>query len=172
MDEVWKPTLWRQFGAAIDMLHDAIKSCPDSLWLRPVWREGANETDYSQVWNVIYHILFWLDLYLSGSVDGFVPPPPFGMDELDPRGLLPSSVYSRQELEDYLHHCRAKCRDTISSLTIERAAQVCTFSWGEMPYLELQLYNMRHVQEHAAQLHLFLGSELGSSPGWVARARE
>ncbi len=24
--------LWRQFGAAIEMLHDALADCPDELW--------------------------------------------------------------------------------------------------------------------------------------------
>jgi hypothetical protein len=36
---------------------------------------------------------------------------------------------------------------------------MCRFSWGELPFGELLLYTMRHVQEHAAQLHLFLGQE-------------
>jgi hypothetical protein len=33
---------------------------------------------------------------------------------------------------------------------------LCQFPWGELPFAEVQLYNLRHVQEHAAQLHLFL----------------
>jgi hypothetical protein len=41
-----------------------------------MWREGPDEAEYSQVWNVVYHALFWLDLYLSGSVEGFAPPSP------------------------------------------------------------------------------------------------
>ncbi len=32
---------------------------------------------------------------------------------------------------------------------------------GEVPFGELLLYTMRHVQEHAAQLHLFLGQQRG-----------
>jgi hypothetical protein len=27
---------------------------------------------------------------------------------------------------------------------------------------------MRHVQEHGAQLSLFLGQKVGSAPGWVS----
>jgi hypothetical protein len=30
---------------------------------------------------------------------------------------------------------------------------------------------MRHVQEHAAQLNLFLGQKAGSAPGWVGKAK-
>ena len=36
MDEQWKTALWQQFGAAIDMLHNAIEACPDALWGRPL----------------------------------------------------------------------------------------------------------------------------------------
>jgi hypothetical protein len=32
-----------------------------------------------------------------------------------------------------------------------------------VPYGELMLYTMRHVQEHAAQLHLFLGQQAQQS---------
>jgi len=41
-----------------------------------------------------------------------------------------------------------------------------------MSFAELLLYNMRHVQEHAAQLNLFLGQERGSAARWVARAKQ
>ncbi len=52
---------------------------------------------------------------------------------------------------------------TILSLTPEQASQMCSFAWGELPYGELMLYVMRHVQEHAAQLHMFLGQHRGKS---------
>jgi len=40
-------------------------------------------------------------------------------------------------------------------------------------YLELLLYSMRHVQEHAAQLSLFLGQHgiPDEALDWVARAK-
>lgn len=31
MDMTWKAGLWRQFGAAIDMLDNALRACPDEL---------------------------------------------------------------------------------------------------------------------------------------------
>ncbi len=66
-------------------------------------------------------------------------------------------VYSRDELLGYLDYCRNKYQQTILSLTPEQAGQMCTFPWGEVPYGELMLYVMRPVQEHAAQLNMFLG---------------
>jgi hypothetical protein len=77
----------------------------------------------------------------------------------------------KDELQAYLEHCRQKCRVTFETLTDEKADQSCNFPWGEeASFAELQLYNMRHVQEHAAQLSLPLGHKSGSAPDWVARA--
>jgi uncharacterized damage-inducible protein DinB len=40
---------------------------------------------------------------------------------------------------------------------------VCSFPWGDVPYGELLIYVMRHVVEHAAQLHMFLGQQAAKS---------
>jgi hypothetical protein len=35
MDTFWKQIIWQQFGAAIDMLENAILACPDEVWSDP-----------------------------------------------------------------------------------------------------------------------------------------
>lgn len=169
MNIFWKTILWQQFGAAIDMLDHALRACPDKLWLEQVWDQPSEQPGYSQYWYLVYHNLFWLDLYLSGAVEGFTPPPPFTLSELDPTGF-PDRSYSREELQAYLEHCRQKCQATIEALTDETAQNRCRFGWGEVSFAELLLYNMRHVQEHASQLSMFLGQRIDSPPGWVTRA--
>lgn len=163
MDSSWRSILWSQFGAAIDMLDNAVAACPEDVWI-----DGSQS---QQFWYVAYHALFWLDLYLSGAVEGFIPPAPFTLEELDPAGLLPERPYTKAELRTYVAHCRKKCRATIEALTTEKARERCGFSWGEVEFLELLLYNMRHVQEHASQLCLVLGQKTNAAPGWVGRAR-
>jgi len=86
---------------------------------------------------------------------------------LDERGLLPERVYTKDELHTYLEYCREKCRATIESLTDEKARQRCGFEWLDISVPELLLYNMRHVQHHAAQLNLILRQTTDSSPRWV-----
>ena len=163
MDPTWRAIIWQQFGAAIDMLENALLACPDELW--------SDRSQPLEFWYVVYHTLFWLDLYLSGSVEGFASLAPFTLDELDPAGLLPERPYTKDELQTYLDHGRQKRRATSEALTDEQAGQRCGFSWGEVSFSELLLYNMRHVQEHASQLNLILGQKFGSAPGWVTRAK-
>ena len=163
MDATWRAIVWSQFGAAIDMLDNALLACPDDLL--------SDRSQHQEFWYVAYHALFWLDLYLSGSVEDFAPPAPFTLDELDPRGLLPERPYTKDELRTYLKFCHQKCQATIGALTDEAARRRCTFRWGEVSFAELLLYNMRHVQEHASQLSLILGQQVGSAPGWVGRAK-
>ena len=165
--------LFRQFGAAIDMLGDALRDCPDELWRGRLWGDQADQwvaAGFSTFWYLGYHALFWLDLYLTGTEEGFAPPEPFDLTEMEAGEMLPR-VYTRQELLGYLEYCRDKCRQTISTMTGEEASRLCSFPWGEVPFAELQLYNLRHVQEHGAQLRMFLGQQAGRTSKWVARAR-
>ena len=150
----------RQLGAAIDMLDNALTACPDVLW-----DDGVGPRAF---WYVAFHAIFWLDLYLFGSVEGFTPPAPFTLDELDPAGIIPDRPYARTELRDYLAHCRRRLREAIAGLAAGGADRRCRFGWGEASYLELLLYNLRHVQHHVGQLNLLISRETGSAPRWVA----
>jgi hypothetical protein len=158
-----RDAIWRQFGASIDMLEGAIRACPDDLW-----DDRAQEPPF---WRLAFHTLFWLDLYLTGRIEGFAPPAPFGLEELEWDGV-PPRVYSKQEMLGYVEHCRRKCRATIVSLTEERAREVREFRWGRVPFEELLVYNLRHVQHGAAQLNLILRRAAGTAAPWVCRADE
>jgi len=162
MDADLRTILWQQFGAAIDMLANAMLACPDELW--------SDRSKQPEFWYLVYHTLFWLDLYLSDTPEGFTPPAPFTLDELDPAGVIPEWPFTKDELLSYLDHGREKCRAAIAALTDETARQSRQLPWGEVGFLELLLYNMRHVQHHAAQLNLLLRRETDSAPRWVARA--
>ena len=175
MDNNFRTILWHQFGASIDMLENAIIACPEH-----VWSDGSS---YQSYWYISYHTLFWLDLYLEDSAGGFAPPEPFTLSELDPEGLIPERVYTKLELLSYLEHCREKCRVQLATLTTEKAQQLfintekarqvfTSAGWQDRTLLELQLYNMRHVQHHAAQLNLLLRQKTDSAPGWVGQTKQ
>ncbi len=161
MDISWKTALWRQFGAAINMLENAMRACPDSVW--------GNRSLLPEFWYTAFHTLFYLDFYLSDSVPGFTPPPPFTLDELDERGILPERVYTKEELQRYLDHGRAKCRARIAGLTEAEANNRCGFEWLDLSVAEVLLYTLRHVQHHAGQLNTILSQNGAKAPRWVRK---
>jgi hypothetical protein len=161
VDTTWKTMVWRQFGAAIQMLENALLACPESLW--------SDRSRRPEFWYSVFHALFYLDLYLSDSVEGYAPPAPFTLGELE-EDVLPERVYTKDELHAYLVHGREKCRAAIDTMTDERANRRCGFDWVDASNAELLLYNLRHVQHHAAQLNLILRQATDSSPGWVRAA--
>jgi len=171
VENTFKSALAQQFDASISMLEKVIMACPDHLWTIRLWKDEVIPQS-SEFWYVAFHTLFWLDLYLSGSVEGFVPPSPFNLDELDPSGIIPENPYTKDELLKYLAHCRKKCRTTIEDLNSERTEQICSFPWGEVTFVALLLDNMRHVQEHVAQLNIILGQKIGWSPRWITNAKK
>jgi hypothetical protein len=159
-----RDSLWNQFGAAIDMLENAVRACPDALW-----GDRAKQPEY---WYLVFHTLFFLDFYLEDSAESFRPPPPFTLDELDPAGVLPDRVYRKDELLAYLDHGRRKCRGLIDALTEESARRRRSFQSIEGSVVEVLLYSLRHVQHHTAQLNLILRRETDSAPRWVSKARD
>src|SRR5688572_2550828 len=171
MNVFWKAIVWSQFGASIDTLHDMLRACPDELWRERLWDTASTRPEYAEFWYRVYHTLFWLDLYLTGAEEGFVPPAPFDLVEMEAGETLPRT-YTREELLGYLAYCRQRCRETLSALSTEEAYRLCRFPWGELRFAELQLYNLRHVQEHGAQLGMFLGQQVGKSTTCVSQAQK
>ncbi len=166
MNSFWNAILARQLEAAMLMLVDVLRDCPPELWTSSLWQDESlpGAADF---WYLAYHTLFWLDLYLGGQVEGFALPAPFSLDELDPAGLLPARVYSPEELLAYLEHCRRKAGATLGNLSEEQARRICRFAWGELPFAELLIDTLRHVQEHGGQLRMFLGQRANRRAGWV-----
>lgn len=163
MSQVSKQVMWGQLGAAIDALENAIAACPDA-----VWGEGPTPQAF---WYLVYHTLFWLDLDLSGGPEGFAPPPPYTLGELDPAGVYPDRIYTRAELRAYLEHIGSKARAMIGAMSEEPEARPSRFGRHELGHGEMLLYNLRHVQHHVGQLQLILRQRTDSAPRWVSRAR-
>lgn len=170
MIDILKESLWKQFGASINMLTNAVSQWPDEDW-------HTNK----RFFYMAYHVSVFLDYYLTIPYKNFTSPLPFTIIEsgdipdeaID--DVVPDRIYSKAELLVYLQTSREKCRLLIAGLTEKKLTErwVEKFEDG-MNYsvLEILLYNMRHVQHHAAQLNLLLRQAVDDAPGWVARAED
>lgn len=152
-----KRDIWRQFGASLDMLENAIRMCPVELW-----------DSEKKFWYLAYHCLFWTDYYLTLNPTDFLPPRPYTLSEFDPSGAMPDRTYSKEEMLSYLEHSRKKCFELISGLTQGIANSRWINDYKNYSVFEMLLYNMRHVQHHTAQLNLLLRQEIDNAPRWVS----
>jgi len=117
MTDFWRLAISRQFHAAIDILGNAIEACPDFVW----YGQGRGA-----FWYLAFHMLFFLDLYLSSEGESqFHPPPPSGLTELEPEVVLPEPAYGKGELLSYLDHCRKKLNAVTARMTEAWLADAC-----------------------------------------------
>jgi len=170
MQDQYKTIIWSQFDAALITLRRAIDACPDEVWsdsAKPAW----HERDVVGYWYLAFHTIFWLDFYMSDPAElganpeaAFRAPAPFNEDEFSYDGLLPERAYTKAELLTYLDHAGRKAKLRLEAVDVETPSVR-----DGVGAVELMLYNMRHVQHHAAQMNLILRQRTGDSPKWVSK---
>ena len=152
------------------MLHNAIERCPEEKWIAQ-----------RKFLFLSYHTLIFLEYYLTfPAARNFSPALPYTEthDWINIDGavddLIPAKNYTKKEILNYLHSCREKCYVRIAALDEENVHERWIDEWGNKDYsaIEILLYNMRHVQHHAAQLNMMLRREINDAPKWVGRTEE
>lgn len=156
----WKTAFREQAGGAIAMVERAVAECPDE-----VWSGGTPE-----FWYIAFHVLFWADFSASPVEEEFRPPAPFSVTEMDPAGVMPDRVYTKEELLEYARYVRRRTEEWLAALTEESAAEPCGFARRPFSRGSHFLYNLRHLQHHAGQLHLLLRQGVDRAPRWVGAA--
>jgi hypothetical protein len=168
MTEHIKQVLQGQFEAALSMLRARIEYCPDEQWDDLVG-EGTVRQD-------AYHVLFWLDYYLSPAETNVEPTiySQKGGDEFQP-GICEG--LSRQETLEYIEYCHTKLVRIIAAETevtlTGNSGFPSIFRRKPLSRMELHIYNIRHVEHHAAKIGLHLrrthesSSELSTALRWV-----
>ena len=154
----------KQYRAALDMLRQAIDLCPDDLWLSSEYR--------NRFWHIAYHSLFYTHLYVQPSEADFRPyskhvpnsnylgARPWAKDE----PFQIPEPYAKPDVQEYWHLCRAEVEKQVPLLRFEDASG---FSWLPFNKLELQFYNIRHLQHHTGQLIERLRTAASIGVGWV-----
>ncbi len=153
-----------QYHAGLEMLRQAIDRCPDELWTA-----GGHPSQY---WQIAYHALFFTHLYLQPDEKAFrpwehhreehqflehVPWPPHHPPRL-------GQPYTKAEVLEYWQVCDGMIDAGVDRLDLD--APQCGFWWYDLPKLDHQLMNTRHIQHHAGQLDDRLRLARGEI-GWV-----
>jgi hypothetical protein len=154
-----------QYLAALEMLRQAIVQCPEPLW----YDEGYR----NPFWHIAYHALFYTHLYLQHAGEDFSPWAQH-REQYEFLGPVPwpphnepaiGAPYSQEEVLAYHAFCLAQIEDVVSALDLDAPSG---FSWLPFGKLELQFYNIRHIQHHTGQLCERLRTREGIGVGWVA----
>lgn len=165
MIDTVRQLLISQFEASLCTLGHCVARCPDAMWKAPVARYPFCQ--------VAFHTLFFSDYYLSPNAEAFrtqpfhlANPHLFGdYEQLEDRE--PVSLYERPQIEMYLAFCREKAATTIRSETEEDLAAPAQFARRKFSRAELHVYNIRHIQHHAAQLILRLRVDCEVDIPWM-----
>jgi hypothetical protein len=155
-----------QYHAALEMLRQTIAKCPEALWL--------DASTANRYWQVAYHSLFYVHLYVQPSEHDFTAWPKHRADYnyLGPKPRPPHDLpeigepYAQQDVLEYLDFCRAAVDAGVASMDLGAPSG---FAWLPFGKLEQQLYSIRHLQQHVGELSGRLYGEAGVEIDWVDR---
>ncbi len=153
-----QPVLISQYSAALAMLRQAVERCPDDLW-------DASQ-DANPFWRVAYHALFFTQLYLSRTLADFRPWERHAPGVEDMGKTYSGPRYTCGDVLDYLAFCQQLTATNTADLDLEGPSG---FDWCRFNKLELQFYNIRHLQQHTGELMERLGARAGVSVDWISR---
>jgi hypothetical protein len=147
-----------QYLATLAMLKQAIEKCPDALWDDPA--------DKNRFWQVAYHALFYTQLYLQPTEQDFRP---WAKHRNGADLSQPADPYSKAEVLEYFAFCKQQVAELVPQLKLEADSG---FHWLPCDKAELQIYNVRHLQQHVGELMERLGSRAGIDVDWVGMIHE
>lgn len=139
-----------QYLAALGMLEQVIVNCPEASWDAP-----GNQDKF---WRKSYHALFYTHLYLQKSEKDFVP----WEKHHDPDGDVP---FTKGEVLEYLSFVEKQVADRVPAMNLEAESG---FHWLPFDKLELQFYNIRHIQQHTGELYERLGTQENIELDWIS----
>ena len=165
MVDTFKELIARQFEAALCTLNTCIEQCPAAAWDAPV----ANLA-FCQA---VFHALFYADCYLGKDSASLRQQafhrehPDFFRDYEELEDREQQLMYDKEAIITYLAFCRRKASEVIAAETADTLRERCGFDWLPFSRAELYVYNIRHVQHHAAQLSLRLRLSAGVDIPWA-----
>ncbi len=138
-----------QYLSALAMLKQAIVKCPRAVW------DALQDKD--KFWFRAYHTLYYAHLYLQPTRKDFVR----WKNHRKPNSGVP---ISKKETLEYLVFVEQQVAERIPFTDLEAKS-----GFHELPFdkLELQFYNIRHIQQHTGELYERLGARKNIKLAWA-----
>ena len=158
-----KDVIKSQYLAALEMLKQAIEACPDALWHNPLYK--------NQLWHTAYHTLFYTHFYLHRTMEAHTPWEKH-REEYRSLGNAPAKdiiPVPKAEALEFLAFCQSRVSDLVDDLDLDAPSG---FPWLPFNKLELQFYNIRHLQQHIGEMFDRLGEAAGIEVRWVGMMHE
>ena len=168
LDKSVRSALKSQYHAALSMLRQTIERCPEDLW---------THGQPPQFWQVAYHAAFYTHLYLMPDEKAFVRWE-HTRDEYNFLGTLPwppqrapniGEPYTKAQLLEYVNKVDVLIDPTVDVLDL--TSSDCGFSWYQVPKLQHQIMNIRHLQHHTSILATKLRAATGQPINWIGPGR-
>lgn len=155
-------SLIEQHKRAWAMLADAIEKCPNEAW-----RHGTAPLEIARL---AFHIVDAADFYARETMAEPLEP---RSCEIEPRTIFQletGSLPSKSDVKDLLRYVEGKWNGFLSNkddawFASEKPAG--EFDWTGSTYLDLCLYNLRHVMHHLGHIDVQIRQAKGSPMDWL-----
>ena len=153
--------LQKHFNRTGRMLLQSILACPDEIW------ETASEG--YPLWKHAYHAAYWLDVWMSESLDRFEKPEGFYTRsfELDNAS---AKVFTKNQVADYCSTVLKKCEMFFEKLQDEDLDERKPFFDKNPTVFERIMGQIRHVSYHTGYMDCILKKNTGKIPDWIGNA--
>ena len=155
-----------QYLAALEMLKQSVVKCPEALWNSP--------DDKTKFWHIAYHALFYTHLYLAEPGKTSRRGRNIGRSMSSSARCRGRLMRRRRSASLSTRRASSNTWPSVSSTSLERVPQLdleagSGFGWLPFGKLELQFYNIRHLQQHTGELMERLGTRASIDVNWVGR---
>jgi len=143
------------------MLADAIDKCPDEAW-----QKG---TDGLEIGRLAFHIVGAADFYARVTMSAPLEPTHCGINPRTIFEIEPGSVPPKGQVQAFMTETEGKWTGFLSSrddawFATPKPAE--DFKWVGTTYLDLCLYNLRHMMEHIGHIDVQIRQVQGSPVDW------
>jgi hypothetical protein len=142
--------LQKQYTKSFSILKKAISIYDETIWL--------NHVDYkSPAWQIVYHTLFYANIYCSSSENDIVQWNILRTDyhdfrkthELEKNNIISLVPYTKTEMMEFAIFIEGNIPGYLSKM---RPDEKCWPFWYDESQLEFHINNLRHIQHHIGEI--------------------